>query len=64
MRQRGKWQRRQRQRVVSGAVACIGSVGMRRKGMEADGADGATVNTQVSEVVKVVRTRLNWMVLV
>jgi hypothetical protein len=46
------------------AAACIGSVGMCRKSTEADGADGATVNTQVSEAVKVVRTRLNWMVLV
>jgi hypothetical protein len=36
---------------------------MHQKGMEADGADRATVNTQVSEAVKVVRTRLNWMVL-
>jgi hypothetical protein len=37
---------------------------MHQNGMEANGADGAMVNTQVSEAVKVVITRLNWMVLV
>jgi hypothetical protein len=54
MRQR--WQRR---RDVSGAAACIGSIGMRRKCTEVDGADGATVNTHVLEAVKVVRTCQN-----
>jgi hypothetical protein len=65
---------------ASEVAACIESIGMHWKGTKAsecvrrarkhrnasevDGADGATVNTQVSEAVKVVRTHLNWMVLV
>jgi hypothetical protein len=58
-----KWQKRQKRRDASEAAACIGSVGMRRKSMEVDGADETDRDggeDKVSEVVKrseLVRTR-------
>jgi hypothetical protein len=47
---------------ASEALECIGSIGMHRKSMEADGAggaDGASGEYKVSEVVKAVRTCQN-----
>jgi hypothetical protein len=41
-----------RRRHALEAAACIGGVGMCQKSTEADGADGASVNTRVSEAVK------------
>jgi hypothetical protein len=48
-------QKRQKRRDASEAAACIGSIGMRRKSMEADGADKTDRDSgedKVSEAVK------------
>jgi hypothetical protein len=45
-----------RQRDASKAAACIGGIRIHRKSTEADGADRASGEYKVSEVVKAVRT--------
>jgi hypothetical protein len=48
-------QKRQKRRDASEAAACIGSVGIRRKSMEADGADGTNRDGGEYKVLEAVK---------